>query len=660
MKDVTPTVVKSEDPYDAETVVHTDDASPTSIQTTGASLPVLTPITNLHASDVILSTSDRFRSHHDASIKKHAGNVAYGKLVDLNRELVARSNLDVNEKLRVAQSIVTTIKAMGGRFLECKDESEPKTLADVIWVEVRDFEASEITCKELNLVDSNTAEAAPTQLPIELAEDDSMENSKTSSAEKKDVDPNMLINLSPDQTVNLNFPVGSKVLYNINFKSDYSDAQMGIVKSVSMDLGTRDMLYTIEDKSCNDSQEYFMEEELAFAPNSSVTIEVSIGEGEQKFEGEVLSCCFGSEEKVKLYSVMVHLDQKNIRVFHGVRQKRIRHRNVVKAQLQDASDELQGQQAINKDTTDKVDENDVFSQPVLPDVSKSQKECLRLLPTDNFEVKEVQVPKPKSQPQQDKLLYNISDGSTIPSTNEMPISQDSKSEADESSSVPSSESSSELESLFGESTTDECEKFTTNRTGIDESVEADLQSHTPNKTDRVDNDDSKGKFSSGNRKKRWDKLPQSELLDNDESNGNNGNNRKNRWTKQARSDSNVKHRSLNDGSLRHQTKRNSANAHSYNCDNTLHASGAKQQKRRSASVGSRRCLYNHNHTEENNETNNLSATKPNRDKKHERKRWTPPHHGGISAKHLIASRGSHIRFDAPTNSTKEDKRRRRH
>ena len=633
-----PTIVKSEHPYDVETVVHTDGAS------SGTSLQIPMNVTTLHTSDVILNISDRFRTHHDASVEKHSGNIAYRKLVDLNRDLVAPSKLDGSEKMRVAQSIVTTIRAMGGRFLECKDETEPKPLADMNWLEVSDARAAEVTRNELNIVSSNTIVEVPTQLPVLLTEDDPLRDTstKSSSTEKKEVDPNMLINLSPDQTVNLNFPVGSKVLYNINFTPEHSDAQIGVVKSVSMDLGTRDMLYVIEGNSCNDTQQYFIEEELAFAPHSSVTIEVSIRDKEEKFEGEVLSCCLANNEKVKLYSVMVYLGQHDVRMFHGIRQKRIRHRKVAKEQKPDASDESPGEQAPNNDPKDK-DETEGLSQPVLSNDSGAQQESLSEVATENFEVKEVQVPKSQSKPQQEKLC-NISDGSTIPSTNEVPISQDLKSDADDSSSVPSSDSSSQADSLFQESTSGECEKLAAKEIAKDESVEVDSQyGRTPDKTSRVSTpiflDDNKSKgggnyhsTSSNGHKHRWGRRP---------------------------SDANGKHRYVNDGPRSDRTKTVPTSAYNYNCDvKTPCGSETKQQKRsRSASIDNRRDSYRRNGVGES-ETNQ-SATKHNRDKSRERKRWTPVH-GGIGSNNLISSRGSHIRFDAPTGSTQEEKRRRRY
>ena len=99
-----PITVKSE--YDEETVKHP-------IPTVLASQPIAVAATSMHDKDVILSLSDSCRIHHDTSIANHLGNIAYKKLVNLNRDLLSSSKLDDSETLVVAQTIVSNIRAMG-------------------------------------------------------------------------------------------------------------------------------------------------------------------------------------------------------------------------------------------------------------------------------------------------------------------------------------------------------------------------------------------------------------------------------------------------------------------------------------------------------------------------------------------------------------------
>jgi hypothetical protein len=233
----------------------------------------------------------------------------------------------------------------------------------------------------------------------------------------------MLINLPPDQTVNLNYPVGVSVLYNVNSSSECSSAQMGLVKAVSMHLGIRELLYVIEDNEGNNvnAKQYFLEHELAFAPDSPVTIDVKIGEEMQKFEGEVLSCLKSDEKKI--YSIMVKLEMNNIRMFHAVPEKCKRHRRIVNEE----SEQQHTEASLGNDVPNEMQK-------------------------DMLEVQEVEV---RDVVKQKENLCSISDGSTARSKDILPITQETKSDSDEdgdSSSVPSSNNSSDEESV--------CDKIT--------------------------------------------------------------------------------------------------------------------------------------------------------------------------------------------------------
>ena len=101
----------------------------------------------------------------------------------------------------------------GGRFLECVDEYEKdKKLSDMNWLEVSNEKASDLTNNELNV--SAFTDAAPKDSSI---------------TEKKETNPSMLINISPDQTAKLKFPVGCHVLYNIYCTPEYDNVRIGLL-----------------------------------------------------------------------------------------------------------------------------------------------------------------------------------------------------------------------------------------------------------------------------------------------------------------------------------------------------------------------------------------------------------------------------------------------
>jgi hypothetical protein len=81
----------------------------------------------------------------------------------VHRDLVVSSKLHDKDRLKVAQTVVATIRAMGGRFLECKDETEElKQLYNMTWIELSDEKTSEITNHELGIVvREHTLAAAP-------------------------------------------------------------------------------------------------------------------------------------------------------------------------------------------------------------------------------------------------------------------------------------------------------------------------------------------------------------------------------------------------------------------------------------------------------------------------------------------------------------------
>lgn len=272
----TPISVKSEYSDDTNRCMNETRTSMTSSPTLAV---------KLKEQDVILSLPHHYSLRHTCPLDK--------KMVALNRDLASTLKVGSSERLRVAQTIVATIYAMGGRFLDYHEIEEFRppifniSLADLAWIVVSESRAVEMTNTSLE--------------HSEVVENASLENTQCTPSSgaspdtdmKKSVDPSMLINLAPNQTVNLHFPVRAKVLYNVNCISEqFNEASIGVVASVSMDLSTRDLLYMIKDLGCDqehESNHYFAEEELSFAPHSNVTLEVIDGTEKQKLNGKVSS-----------------------------------------------------------------------------------------------------------------------------------------------------------------------------------------------------------------------------------------------------------------------------------------------------------------------------------------------------------------------------------
>jgi len=85
---------------------------------------------------------------------KHPGNIAYRKIVCLNKELYATCLK--TEKLRVSKSIVTAMREAGGRFLERDDGRTSRSLDEmnedgspVVWKDIGDRRAIEKTSQAL-------------------------------------------------------------------------------------------------------------------------------------------------------------------------------------------------------------------------------------------------------------------------------------------------------------------------------------------------------------------------------------------------------------------------------------------------------------------------------------------------------------------------------
>lgn len=81
---------------------------------------------------------------------KHPGNLAYRKIVGLNKELYATCLK--TEKLRISKSIVAAIREIDGRFLEREDGKTSSSLDEkdengnpVTWKDIGDKRAVEKT-----------------------------------------------------------------------------------------------------------------------------------------------------------------------------------------------------------------------------------------------------------------------------------------------------------------------------------------------------------------------------------------------------------------------------------------------------------------------------------------------------------------------------------
>ncbi|KAL3794672.1 hypothetical protein HJC23_010100 [Cyclotella cryptica] len=698
--------VKSE--YDDETVKGVDSVIPTPTLSAMASAPQPSAVvvrTQLHDTDVIISLPRHHRIYHSSSLERHPGNIAYKKLVSLNRDLVASARLSLDEKLRVAQTIVITIRQMRGRFVECRNDdgngtsgpssNHRRQLSDLEWREVDDARAIELTSDSLwecpsdgritataspapetaaplnpplrsirvehtpsaasNITDPRplvnaaaaiTREASsPVNVPLEIA---TVKHPPT--AARSAIDSSMLINLSPNQTVNLNYPVGSKVLYNVDCTSEqYSDANIGIVKSVSMDLMTRNMLFVVghlnaPEKSNNcivgggheidaDDNLFFTEEQLSIAPLSPVTIEAMIRGEKQKLEGEVLSCQAlhgaGNTAK-KVYTVLVHVEKNKVRTFHRVSEECIRCRML--AEEQQSSNQHEATQPRSMLTKEERDGKETSQKPLSDD--------------------KLQNSKVSATPKAIATAYR----------KDMIASQVTRSAGDDSSSVPSSDSS--VQSNLSSAPTSLCEIFSSGTaplaTAVDKHqttppVEQPYKPSNKKWTPPKLNDSAssgKGNYHAvgrarGNDNSRKDPRSNGRPASDTRSNGNGSNLGKSNVMKDGQNN-NRDRLSPGSGSNEQKKKRSFFRVRK---EHKASLDGSKQGQHRNSGDGrTEEARGGHNHDE-----------KMENKGKVEGKAWTPKNesNGSRAAGMDSGNRSHHIRFDAPVEAVSKKKRPRR-
>mmetsp|Transcript_23526 Transcript_23526/g.50979 ORF Transcript_23526/g.50979 Transcript_23526/m.50979 type:complete len:201 (+) Transcript_23526:134-736(+) len=105
------------------------------------------------ATDIEINDSDIICGRKGVALKQ-PGNLAYRKVVSLNKELYATCLK--NEKLKISKSIVAAMREVGGRFLEREDgktstslDEKDKTGDRVVWRDIGDKRAIEKTSQAL-------------------------------------------------------------------------------------------------------------------------------------------------------------------------------------------------------------------------------------------------------------------------------------------------------------------------------------------------------------------------------------------------------------------------------------------------------------------------------------------------------------------------------
>ena len=309
-------------------------SAPTAVSASTAS------ITEPNINDVIVEPESPYLDH--------PGNLAFQRIVNLNKGLF-KSTPGKVEKLRIARSIVRSIHEKNGRFLErCTGKGG--------WKEVENSEAIKRAMFALNGVTSPTKVKAEvidvSDETDDIKQDDAVTNSNSQllqkpayedavkqtspSKKKQNISMAQLIKLGTDQMTYSKYPVGCRVQYNVNsltlpvaIESGLKfvcSLNVGKVNSVFMDLGSKQFVYeVISMKSIGQkNSEFLTEDELAYAPGALVNVQ--FGDSDSSYEGEIIGCEDGAQEKK--YRVIVFTETMEAQIFDGLSTESIKYRRV--------------------------------------------------------------------------------------------------------------------------------------------------------------------------------------------------------------------------------------------------------------------------------------------------------------------------------------------
>jgi len=282
--------------------------------------------------------------HGETILDEHPGNAAYRRLVNLNKGLYAKAGT-LAEKLKIAKSIVSTVAESNGRFLERENDSGIITsLQNVNWKRIGESKAAEVTLNALREVQKqNTARTTPSSSASPVSAPVAKQPDSTPS-------PLNLIKLTNEQATKMKYPVGCPIWYNIHINaakftssqsmskkySSLCDANIGLVKSISMDITTRNLLYEVcaakiirgvfksSDGSGTSEEGLFLEDHLCYASKCPVLVQL-----DEPMQGEVVTCSFSNHlvdtQVEKSYMVAVCSKDSHMQLFQAVNENHVKY-----------------------------------------------------------------------------------------------------------------------------------------------------------------------------------------------------------------------------------------------------------------------------------------------------------------------------------------------
>ena len=140
-----------------------------------------------------------------------------------------------------------------------------------------------------------------------------------------------LIELTPDQIQLTKYPVGCPVWYDIQPGTKDMKTKVGVVKSISVHVTTRNVLYEVTPSSINSKETtdkllLHVEEQMCYAPKCPV----HIIQADRSVKGEVISCntWWADKSLRKSYMVTLFLEGNQISVLPAVNEDTIKYDQV--------------------------------------------------------------------------------------------------------------------------------------------------------------------------------------------------------------------------------------------------------------------------------------------------------------------------------------------
>ena len=206
----------------------------------------------------------------------YSGNIAFRKLLNMNKSIY--ESTDSSDDIgKLASSVVELIEKRSGRFLARKqDHGIITSFEEEEWTVLDNERATQV------VVDSMKAELGMPSISNTTDTDSATETSSQNA-----IDPALLVKLTAEQSKEMKYPSGCPVWYHMDTTETELHVSPGVVKGVSMDLTSRQLVYEVAPSQPEEERTpttFVTEEELAFASKCPVSIEnpdtgeITIGE----------------------------------------------------------------------------------------------------------------------------------------------------------------------------------------------------------------------------------------------------------------------------------------------------------------------------------------------------------------------------------------------